>query len=126
MNWKINPPGTTPQEPGWLPSDRIPKPRAVPKRITPAGAKRKSAYTSREQIHVAMSEAVLRALILHPAAIAGTAHAIQLRPRQTREAHFEMMMDAISGAAPNYPGLGEAIAAALEPFAKDPIWESGG
>ncbi len=99
----------------WLPEKWTPAPRKQPAPPDAKPADTRS-VTESDQAFIAMTEAMIRLIARYPGLVDKVAQAIELHPGQSRENHFNTMMEAISRSAPFYPGLGLAIVAALEPF----------
>ncbi len=98
--------------------------RWIAKHLLPEHFERRETRTAAQEDtrsvlpHVAMTEAMLRLIIQYPGLVEKVKHTIPWTPGQSREVHFDTMMEAISNQARFHPGLGVAIADALEPFYK--------
>ena len=86
-------------------------------RATPAAPE---ADTASVPAIIGMTEAILRLITQYPGLVEKVAHTIPLKPGQSRQDHFDTMMEAISNQARFHTGLGVAIADTLEPFYKPP------
>lgn len=69
---------------------------------------------------IAMTEAILRLITQYPGLVDKVKDTIPLKPGQSRQDHFDTMMEAISNQARFHEGLGVAIGDTLEPFFKPP------
>lgn len=124
MYWQVVLAAESPGSPTarWLPEKWTPEPRKQPPPPGANASDTRSVFTSQDQIYVAMTEAILRLIVRYPGLMDQIAGAFALEPGQPRKQHFDRIMEVLSASAPRYPGLGKAITATLEPFAKDPIW----
>lgn len=113
MYWQMT---HDPAEPAAEPRRWIAKhllPEHLQQRVTPAA--RHEDTQSVPQL-VGMTEGILRLITQYPGLVDKVAHTIPLKPGQSRQDHFDTMMEAISNQARFHEGLGVAIADTLEPF----------
>lgn len=126
MYWQVvlatEPPGFPAAQ--WLPGKWMPESKKQPAPPDTAPSDTRSVFAGRDQLFLAMTEAMLRLISQYPGLVDKVAHTIALQPGQPRGDHFDIMMEAISRLAPFYPGLGLAIDAALEPFSEHDQWKS--
>lgn len=113
MHWQVEllPSG---QPAAWLAKEYLPEGRKT--QAPPDANTSDTRSVSEDAGIIAMTEAILRLISQYPGLVDKVAHTIALQPGQSRDSHFNTMMEAVSRSAPFYPGLGLAIDAALEPF----------
>lgn len=117
MYWTMThlPPAPAAEPRRWIAKHLLPE--NFKHRATPAAPE---ADTTSVPALIGMTEAILRLITQYPGLVEKVAHTIPLKPGQSRQDHFDTMMEAISNQARFHTGLGVAIADTLEPFYKPP------
>lgn len=122
MYWQVTLPEHRESSPGprWLPEKWTPEPRKQPEPEAAPTADARS--VSLEIGYLAMTESILRMLTRYPDLPGKLASVIALQPGQSRQDHFNTLMEAVSQQGRYYEGLGLAIDEALQPFRKGGSW----
>ncbi len=124
MFWQLDllPPEPVPAFAVWLPEKLVPAKRE-PQKPPEAHSSDTRSVPEEDLVFIEMTEAILRLVANYPGVIEKCAEAIQIKPGQSRQEHFDRMMAAFTARAPYHAGMGKAIADTLSPFvSKDASW----